>query len=172
MWVDWHDTCMSQNDRVRVRVWARIWSLGDNLSPLAKILGDICIVVGTDKLIFIQHFFFIHTGKPTKHFFSPDPWYKQEKLSYWCQDFFLSYLNGGWEEHICKRIHTQRLHIILWMCFWQSPFFVLIERRSIVEKNRDGTGSRQIARVTPFLSKRWMFLKSFSKLPACNIYKY
>ena len=41
--------------------------------PLAKILGDICIVGGTDKLIFIQHFFYIHTGKPTKHFFSPDP---------------------------------------------------------------------------------------------------
>ena len=87
----------------------------------------------------------------------------------------LTWYVSGWQGqhsiYICKRIHTQLLHTS-WMCFWQSPFFILIERRSIVEKNRDGTGSRQIARVTPFLSKRWMFLKSFSKLPTRNIYKY
>ena len=39
--------------------------------PLAKILGDIFIFRGTDKLIFIQLFFFfnIHTGKTKKTFF-------------------------------------------------------------------------------------------------------
>ena len=41
--------------------------------PLAKIFGDIFIFRGTDKLIFIQHFFFfffyIYTGKPKKNLF-------------------------------------------------------------------------------------------------------
>ena len=32
----------------RTRVWARIWSLGHNLSPLAKIFGDIFILGGTE----------------------------------------------------------------------------------------------------------------------------
>ena len=31
-----------------IRIWARIWSLGDNLVPLAKILGDIFIFRGTE----------------------------------------------------------------------------------------------------------------------------
>ena len=41
---------------------------GGQFVPLAKILGDIFIFRGTDKLIFIQLFFFfyIHTGKPKK----------------------------------------------------------------------------------------------------------
>ena len=35
-----------QNDRVRVRVWARIWSLGDNLSPWLKFWGTFVLLGG------------------------------------------------------------------------------------------------------------------------------
>ena len=34
-----------------------------NFVPLAKILGDIFILSGTDKLIFIQHFTFIQASQ-------------------------------------------------------------------------------------------------------------
>ena len=84
-----------------IRVWARIWSLGDNLSPWLNFWGTFLFLGGTDKLIFIQHFFYIHTGKLTKTFFFylilvvQEKWYKQEKLSFWCRDFFSSYLNRG-----------------------------------------------------------------------------
>ena len=47
---------------------------GNILYPLAKILEDIFIFRGTDKLIFIQHFFFTFIqASQQKHFFLPDP---------------------------------------------------------------------------------------------------
>ena len=67
---------------------------GNILYPLAKILGDIFIFRGTDKLIFIQHFFLHSYRQANKNIFFylilviQEKWYKQEKLSYWCQDFF------------------------------------------------------------------------------------
>ena len=64
---------------------------GGQFVPLAKILGDIFILSGTDKLIFIQHFTFIQASQQ-KHYVIL---VIQEKLSYWCQDFFSSYLNRG-----------------------------------------------------------------------------
>ena len=45
---------------IMIGVWARTWSLGDILSPWLKFWGTFLFLRGTDKLIFIQNFFYIH----------------------------------------------------------------------------------------------------------------
>ena len=55
---------------LRYRVWARIWSLGDNLSPWLKFWGTVLFLGGKAIILLFNIFFCIHTGKPTKRFFS------------------------------------------------------------------------------------------------------
>ena len=68
---------------------------GGQFVPLADILGGIIIFKGTDKFIFIQHSFtFIQTRQQnepcnTRKVIQT----RKVKLTYWCVDFFSSYLN-------------------------------------------------------------------------------
>ena len=90
---------------VQFRIWARIW-----------LLGDIFIFRGTDKLIFIQHFFLHSYRQANKSIFFylilvrviQEKWYIQEKLSYWCQNFFFSsYLGSMTMLHTSKHFTAE-----------------------------------------------------------------
>ena len=117
----------------RHRVWAKIWSVGDKKSPWLKFWGTFLFLGGGgDKLIVIQHFYiYIHTGKPTKTFFLPEKWYKQEKLSYWCQGFsFLVIFKQRINDHALylKTFHSR---ISSRQPLWTSiPFLIITGRRT------------------------------------------
>ena len=78
---------------------------GGQFVPLAKILEDIFIFRGTDKLIFIRHFLFLHSYRQAdKNIFLPDPCktcntrkviQKRKVMLLMSNFFFSSYLNRG-----------------------------------------------------------------------------